>query len=122
MTADNPTEWADSDGDGVGDNFETAHGLNNGINDALLDLDEDGFCNLREFLSNTDPTVSDIPLPIADIDDDNDIDAVDLSLFGNEFGRADCAPALPCIYDFDNNGVVDQVDFKLFSEDYGRAE
>lgn len=45
----------DSDGDGMPDDWEDAHGLNSGINDALDDLDGDGVRNLNEYLSGTLP-------------------------------------------------------------------
>lgn len=47
---------ADTDGDGIPDTFETAHGLDpNNPADAALDSDGDGFTNLQEYLANTDP-------------------------------------------------------------------
>jgi hypothetical protein len=45
----------DSDGDGMPDEWELAHGLNPLVNDADLDADGDGFTNLQEFLTGTDP-------------------------------------------------------------------
>ncbi len=47
---------ADSDGDGIPDVWETAHGLNpSDPSDAPLDSDGDGFTNLQEYLAGTDP-------------------------------------------------------------------
>lgn len=46
---------ADSDGDGMPDEWEAAHGLNPYSNDANLDLDHDGLSNLMEFRADTDP-------------------------------------------------------------------
>ena len=69
----NPNEIKDSDGDGMGDNYETAYGLNP-LNpaDANIDSDGDGKTNLEEFLAGTNPTdvvinqekSEDIPLPL----------------------------------------------------------
>jgi titin len=46
---------ADSDGDGMPNNYETAHGLNPNISDGNLDSDGDGLTNLQEFRAGTDP-------------------------------------------------------------------
>lgn len=46
---------ADSDNDGMEDGFETANGLNVGIDDAKLDLDGDGLSNIFEYAFGSDP-------------------------------------------------------------------
>lgn len=46
---------SDSDHDGMDDSWETANGLTVGVNDANLDLDNDGLTNLLEFQRHTDP-------------------------------------------------------------------
>ncbi|MBP7149587.1 MAG: hypothetical protein KBD01_18825 [Acidobacteria bacterium] len=46
----------DSDGDGMPDGWENAHGLNAGNpSDVGTDLDDDGYSNLQEFQDGTDP-------------------------------------------------------------------
>ncbi|MFT3789404.1 MAG: hypothetical protein QM770_25025 [Tepidisphaeraceae bacterium] len=48
----------DTDGDGMPDDWERAHGLNpNDPADANTDLDRDGYTNVEEFLYRTDPNV-----------------------------------------------------------------
>ena len=45
----------DWDSDGLPDDWEIAHGLNPGFDDANLDWDGDGLTNLQEYLRGTDP-------------------------------------------------------------------
>jgi hypothetical protein len=46
---------ADNDGDGMHNSWETAVGLNPGVNDAALDKDGDGVNNLAEYRAGTNP-------------------------------------------------------------------
>lgn len=82
---DDPSEWLDTDNDGVGnnadtdddgdgmpDNWETQYdGLNPLVNDAHDDLDGDGITNLDEYHASSDPadmqgnTSPDQPVPVA---------------------------------------------------------
>ncbi len=46
---------ADTDGDGIPDAWESAHGLNPAVNDAAFDADSDGTTNRAEYIAGTDP-------------------------------------------------------------------
>ncbi|BCS95388.1 hypothetical protein DSLASN_10200 [Desulfoluna limicola] len=48
-------DTGDSDADGFSDSWETTHLLNPAINEGILDQDQDGYSDLREILSGTDP-------------------------------------------------------------------
>ena len=50
----NPSN-ADTDGDGIPDGWEVAHGLNPLVNDAGEDPDDDGVTNYQEYQGNTNP-------------------------------------------------------------------
>lgn len=53
------TGITDADVDSMDDQWETANGLNPGVDDSLLDPDIDGLNNLNEFIRRTDPQVMD---------------------------------------------------------------
>lgn len=69
---ENASEWVDTDGDGKGnnadndddgdgmpDNWEILYGFNPLVDDASGDPDKDGVNNLAEYITKTNPTVSD---------------------------------------------------------------
>ena len=112
----------DTDADGMPDGYERDNKFNPRIDDAREDADMEGFSNLREYISGTDPRDDqDIPSIIADDDGDNDVDGYNLAMLIAEFGRDDCDTVV-CDYDLDSDGNVDEVDLFLFSEDYGRVD
>jgi len=103
------------------DGWEVNNTLNPLVDDAFDDSDLDRFCNLREFLSQTDPrNDQNIPPIMADFEPDGDTDGFDLTVLINEFGRINCSELNPCSCDFDADGDVDTIDLHLFSEDLGR--
>jgi hypothetical protein len=57
-------ETADSDGDGLPDAWEIAHGTNWKVPDAGDDPDQDGLTNWQEFLAGTDPLNSSSSLKV----------------------------------------------------------
>ncbi|GEM_PF-3033509 len=94
----------DSDNDGMNDTWETANGLNVGVDDSGLDADAnggpDGLTNLQEFQLGTDPQKADTDgdaildgAEVANGTDPNDINdpggLFDNRLFGIDFNRDD---------------------------------
>lgn len=113
---------SDTDSDGMDDGWEVNNNLNPLVNDAFVDSDQDGFSNLRESFSQTNPwDDQDIPPIIADFNSDGDVDGTDLSTVISEYGKNDCSQVDPCQYDLDADGDVDSIDLLFFSEDYGRT-
>ena len=51
----NAGSWPDTDFDGMNDGYETAYGLNVGVDDSAGHKDSDGFTNLEEHDAGTDP-------------------------------------------------------------------
>ena len=118
----------DTDGDGIADSWERQ--IVDFYNDDDIetvadvypedDFDWDGFSNIREYLSASDPTFTDdIPNCWADLSGDGDVDAEELAFFSDDYFYNLC-PA--CSFDLDDNGVMDSWDVIFFSEDFGRTD
>src|SRR5258706_5859212 len=89
---------ADSDGDGIPDEYELAHGMNpNNPVDAQEDPDRDGLTNLQEYLLGTDPRN-------ADTDGDGLKD-------GDEVARG----TSPLLKDTDGDGISDGLEVQTGS-------
>lgn len=57
-----------------------------------------------------------------DFDANGMVDEADLSVFTNDFGRADCIGVIDCPGDFDTDNDVDGMNLSTFIEDYGRTD
>ena len=63
-----------------------------------------------------------VKIDCADVDEDDDVDGSDLAIFGEDFGRINCATSPPCEGDFDSDGDVDVSDLATFAADFGRTD
>ena len=57
----------------------------------------------------------------ADFDNDGDVDGIDASIFGADFGRTDCLNKPICEGDFDLDNDVDGIDASFFASEFGRT-
>ena len=87
------------------------------------DFDGDGFSNIREFLSLSDPVlIQSIPVCWSDFSSDGDVDGMELNTLYLEIGTNDCSDTNPCSCDLNGDGAVDTLDTLFFSEDFGRTD
>lgn len=105
------------------DGYEAVNGLNPLADDAFDDNDNDGYSNIREYLSGSSPEdMFSLPDMIGDFDDDGDTDAQDLLEMIRKLWTARSLSSGFSPSDFNKDGVVDFFDLRIFSEDYGRNE
>jgi hypothetical protein len=121
------SELLDTDGDNIPDIWEQRI-ITADPNDDIYnaedvfpedDFDGDGFCNLREYLSGSDPVYDlDIPICWSDVYLDGDVDGEDAAIIAEEFYYNE----FPATFDLDGDGDLDEWDMLFFCEDFGRLD
>lgn len=114
---------ADSDNDGMDDEWETANGLVVGTNDAALDKDGDGLNNLKEYQMKTDPQNQ-------DTDGDGLQDGPEVNTYGTNPTKADTdgdglsdgvevntSHTNPLLADTDGDGLTDGQEVNTYGSD-----
>jgi len=113
----------DTDNDNMLDGWEVANNLNPLVDDAFEDPDNDGFINLRESLSDTNPkNPSSLPCNICrgDFNFDGTVDENDLYLMANDFGFVEFLESCMGCIDLDKD--VDGTDLSVFSAEFLRSD
>lgn len=101
---------ADSDGDGIPDDWEISHGLNpQDPSDAVLDIDHDGLTNLEEYRLGTD-------IRNVDTDGDGINDGDEAHSTGLACGAGRCFHTSPLLADTDGDGVNDLTEIRTGSD------
>ena len=122
VSTNNPV--ADADGDGLPDGYELANGLNPFVNDAALDLDNDGLTNRQEFLLGTAPNRRDtdadglndgaeVALGTDPLNPDTDGDGIPDGVDPNPFTSN---------ADFDGDGIPDVDDLDIDGDGISNAD
>lgn len=93
-------------------------------NDGELDFVDNcpSVANADQADSNSDGIGDACPAScLGDFDNDGDVDGIDASTFGADFGSQTCLSGTLCEGDFDNDGDVDGLDASLFANEFGRS-
>ncbi|MBS1859361.1 MAG: Ig-like domain-containing protein [Acidobacteria bacterium] len=108
-----PSGNLDSDNDGIPDQWELDHGLNpHDPSDALLDPDQDGLTNLREYQIGTD-------INNPDTDGDGLLDGEEVNATGHNCtvgAHPVCYHTNPLLADTDGDGVNDYTEIRTGSD------
>jgi hypothetical protein len=102
---------ADTDADGMPDDWETANGLESNTNDAALDPDGDGANNLLEFLSGGDPQIANSFS--ADSDSDGLSDALENANNLDPGAKTTLLAAATALIDPDEDGITSSLEETL---------
>ncbi|MBW1900050.1 MAG: chitobiase/beta-hexosaminidase C-terminal domain-containing protein [Deltaproteobacteria bacterium] len=107
------------DGDEDGDGLINEDEMSSGTDPFDWDTDKDGYSDGEEVGAGTDPlgktSKPSYPPSFGDVDGDQDIDGVDLSLLEAAFGSMAGEPEYDVMADFNSDGLVDDIDLEMFS-------
>jgi hypothetical protein len=107
------------DGDEDGDGLNNEDEISSGTDPFDWDSDKDGYSDGEEVSAGTDPLLKSSkpssPPSFGDVDGDQDIDGMDLSLLAAAFGSVSGEPEYDVLADFNSDGLVNDIDMEMFS-------